>query len=882
MTRLLAALVTTGLLLAADPTDGQVLSLAGTWDLREVGSEQPAIPIQVPGDVHSALLAAGRIPDPYFGDNEEAVQWVGERTWREERTFEVSAEFLQHAAIVLSVEDVDTYASFQLNGQPLGDTANRFRRYRFDAKPLLKAGTNSLAVVFRSASRVAEEKAKALPWPIPHNFGNGIRTKFFNLNRKPMCHNGWDWGIGLMVTGLAGRVDLIAHDRARIDYVTTTQQHSAGRCVVEVAAEVHSAVGGDSTLDLRLGSQQASVPVHLRVGTNQISGTITVDQPRLWWPNDAGEPYLYDLEVAVAGATVRKQVGLRTIEVVTTPDPDGKGSRMLFRVNGRDLFAKGANWIPADALPQRQTRERYAQLLGSAQAAHMNMIRLWGGGQFEQDAFYEECDRRGLLVWHDLMFACALYPADKAFLAEVRAEVEHQVRRLRDHPSIALWCGDNECIGSLNWFEESRKNRDLYLVSYDRLNRTLGQAVEAADPGRSFWPSSPCGGPDAFGDAWHNDSAGDMHYWSVWHSGKDFSAYYAVRPRFCSEFGFQSFSSPEVVATFCPPEQRNPTAPLFEFHQKNNGGNARILETMARYFRQPQGFDNVCYLSQVQQALAITTAVEAWRHQQPRCMGALYWQLNDVWPVASWSSIEYTGRWKPLHHAARRFFAPVAVMATPADKPKEAAPVEPLTADARQAKVPVNLLPKTIPGIDPDQVEIWAVSDRPDPALVLATIELWTFDGTLVETTTLSGRVEPGTSARLASFPVSRFCPTPADQVRRFLAITLVSEAGGVREVSRNFRVFAPYKACDLADAQVQVEPADHQGTWTVTLTADRPAWFTWLETPGIPGEFDDNLVLLLPGRPVTLTFRREGGAPADFARFTAALHVRHLRQTYH
>ena len=337
-------------------------------------------------------------------------------------------------------------------------------------------------------------------------------------------------------------------------------------------------------------------------------------------------------------------------------------------MNGREVFCKGANWIPADALPSNATPELTRKLLQAAKDANMNMIRVWGGGYYEKDFFYDICDELGLLVWQDFMFSCSLYPSTPAFLDEVKAEAAYQVERLQHHACIAIWCGDNELVGALTWFPESRANRDRYLVNYDRLNRTLEEAVKLADPTAIWWPSSPSPGILDFGDTWHDDSKGDMHFWSVWHEGRDFEHYYDVKPRFCSEFGFQSFPSLRLIKEFADsPEDLNISSAVMEHHQRNKGGNARIAETMFRNFRFPMDFGNFVYLSQIQHGLAMRMAVEYWRSLKPHCMGTLYWQLNDTWPVASWSGLDHGGTWKAMHYMARRFYAPVLVTARKTD-----------------------------------------------------------------------------------------------------------------------------------------------------------------------------------------------------------------------
>jgi beta-mannosidase len=833
---------------AAD-SQPNALDLAGTWSVRQADGDQPAIPMRIPGDVHSALLAAKLIPDPYFGRNENEVQWVGEKEWIVERTFEVSNDLLAKKSVCLRLEHVDTFCTVSINGQVVGETGNRFRRYDFEIKPFLNLGKNTITGYFKSSVAISNEKAGKLPFPVPIVDNSMYRN--INLIRKPACNGGWDWGIALMVAGFAGKTELVGTDVARIDYVTCDQAHQPGRCEVTVNVDVTSPARGDTTLDVALGEARVSVPVSLAPGANRVSAKVAVDNPRLWWPNGAGEQALYDLSVKVGDGAFTRKLGLRTIEVINKPDPGDTaakpGMSMTFRVNGVDVYCKGADWIPCDAMTARQTPDRYRGLLGSAQAANMNMVRLWGGGQFEDDVFYQTCDELGLMVWHDFMFSCALYPSDPAFLGEVRAELTHQLRRLRDYACIALWCGDNECIGALTWFEPSRKNRDLYLLNYDRLSRVLSESVAACDPGRTFWPSSPCAGPGDFSDGWHDDNRGDMHYWTVWHENKNFSAFYSVKPRFCSEFGFQSFSSLDVAKTFCSPDQMNPTAPDFEHHQKNTGGNSRIMETMSRYFRFPEGFESTLYLSQVQQGIAIKTAVEAWRHLQPRCMGTLYWQLNDNWPVASWSSLEYGGKWKHLHYQAKRFYAPVAVMVVPADN-------------------------------DPSNIEVWAVNDRAAPAKAEASVELWGYNGKTIAAQKLSGEIAPRSAQLLGRLSVASF-GSDKELDQRFLEVVMTAEVEGKEETARNEWFFDPFKRCDLGDASVDAIPALRNGKWTVTLTTDKPAFFVWANASGVRGEFSDNSFALFPGRPVTLTFTPK--CDATFDDFVKALTVRHLRQTY-
>ncbi len=778
--------------------------LSGVWRLSNATNETVEVcPIEVPGGVHSALLAAGLMKDPYWGRNEIETQWVAKEDWTVSRVFDVSPEMLAHARVVLRLEDCDTFCTLYVNGTKVGSTSNRFRRWDFDVKPFLKPGRNEMRGVFASAWRVADERAKTQTGKC--HMANVPWCKNQALIRKPACHAGWDWGPAQMIAGFCGPVKLIASDGDRIDYVRTRQKWAddLSRCTLEVTAWME-----DGTQEHR---------------------TLEVEDPPLWWPNGSGERKFHTFTVDIRGQRVTRRIGLRKLEVVTA------GGALSFRVNNRSIFMKGANWIPCDAFENRQTPAKYRDLLESAAAANMNMIRVWGGGQYEKDAFYDLCDELGLLVWHDFMFACAVYPGDKAFLDDIAAEFAHQIRRLGDHACIALWCGDNECVGALNWFGDPPEVKAANRKNLEKRQEVSAAAVALYDPDRLFWPSSPCAGPGDYSDAWHDDSKGDMHNWTVWHENKGFENYYKYRPRFCSEFGYQSFPSRETAETFCLPEDVNPTSPDFEWHQKNAGGNARMLETMARYFRFPQGTDAILYLSQIQQAIAMKTAIENWCAQRPRCSGTLFWQLNDNWPVASWSSLEYGGKWKPLQHFARRFYAPVAVAAVPGS----------------------NGVAKVV-----------GFNDTFAPVSAELTVSVRDYDGRVLKTATRPVVLPPN-------------CVQTLDvQPRRedgFLSLRL--EAGAA--VSENDWFFDSFKNHDLPRTRVSatVENGAEPGVFDVELATGKAAFFVWLSVPGIRGEFGDNAFTLLPDRPRKLRFKAK--EPVSAEAFRRALRVTHLRETY-
>lgn len=761
----------------------EVLDLAGDWQLsgRDERDCEIGCPASVPGDVHSALLKAGLMADSFWGCNETNNLWVAKHDWTFSRRFLVTESFLRHSKIVLRLEDCDTFATVFINGNVAGETCDRFLRWDFDVKPFLRIGENEIRCVFASAWRKGDEIAASYGRTYQMACRDYTPIRNQSVVRKPACHKGWDWGLCQQVTGPCGTVRLLASSARRVDYLyaDTVFADDLSRCDVTVFA-----VCDDGS-----------------VVTNRES----LVNPPLWWPNGQGDRRFHVYAVDVDGVRYEKRIGLRKLEVVT------EGGALCFKVNNRPVFMKGANWIPCSAYETEQTPARYRDLLESAVAANMNMIRLWGGGQYEKDCFYDLCDELGLMVWHDQMFACATYPVDKAeFRDLVERECAHQFRRLRDHAAIALWCGGNECKTPVD---------------------IQGAAVKRYDPGRFFWPSSPCAGPDdRSGTTFGKDSSGDAHNWVVWGKSRPFEQYYRSRPRFCSEFGFQSFPSRDVALTFCAPEHLQSGDPDFEWHQKNVGGNDRIRNSFKQNFHMPKDMDATLYLSQVQQAEAIRTAVEGWRTQRPHCMGTLYWQLNDNWPVSSWSSLEYGGKWKILHYRAKRFYAPVAVVGTP--------------------------------GKDSGQAVVWALNDTPKEQVATVVVERRDFAGCIL-----------GRDERQVSIPAQGVLNvgTFAREEGTFLVLRLVAD-----DVTYDGEwLFDRFKDSPVAKAHIAVKV---QGL-DVTLTTDVPAFYVWANVAGIQGEFSANAFTLLPDRPVTIRFK-----PKDFLAESVLkkkLKIMHLRDSY-
>jgi beta-mannosidase len=816
------------------------LDLGGEYTLTSPARNIP-VSIALPGDVHGALLAAGAIPDPYFGDNEKAVMWVHTTPWVMERRFTAGhADTTDY--LTLTLENVDCFATIFLNGEEIGCTQNQFVLYDFDVTGRVRDGQNTLRLEFAVAADIAKSLADSHPFPLPFTLNyqsNGLPGYHMNFVRKAACHAGWDWGICLMPIGVYGRMALRRSRLARQESVTVAQAHGQRSVELSITTRIFAFAEGRVELMHEIAGQKLTDKVAVRAGENVFIHNLTIKSPKLWWPNGQGEQPLYELWTTLDCEVTKRKIGLRKLDWVVEKDAIDYSFKV--RINGRDVTAMGANWIPADAIPSRINPAAVRELLESARDANMNMIRVWGGGQYEPDWFYNLCDELGLMVWHDFMFSCMSYPSDRAFLENVELEITQQLRRLQHHASIALWCGDNEVIGSIGWYPETKSNRERYVANYTRLNSLLQKLIEDEDPSRRFWPSSPSLGYLDFSDGWHTDTRGDMHFWQVWHEAAPFERAREVNPRFASEFGFQSFPSMPVIETFAAPEDRNPSSPVMEAHQRNEGGNARILETMTRYFRFPRDFDEMVYLSQVQQGLAIKTAIEYWRSTKPRCMGTLYWQLNDIYPVASWSSLNYGGGWKLLHHMARRFYLSINVVAVP-DK---------ATGD----------------------IVLKAINDTPRRAEIELAVQAVPMSGQPRVIFTGRGRISPDVAVELARI-------SPADlRADEFVFFTWVGPDGV--ELGANDYFPQPYKAYDLPEAKIASRWESGDGGPVLVLKTDNPALFVTASVEA-PGRFSDNAVTLPPGREVRLAFIPAAGSGRVTNKALASgLRVRHLRQTY-
>ena len=818
------------------------------WQFRDTTSKT-WLPAKIPGCVHTDLLAAGGIPDPFYGTNELDLQWIEERDWEYRTSFTAPAALLAESVIELCADGLDTVATVTLNGKTIAVTDNMFVAHRWEVKRHLRAGRNELVVRFRSAlDYIRNTRADFTP-PAEFNDPVGNRVRI----RKQQCQFGWDWGPRFVSAGIWRDIRLEAGGVNRIAGFRVTQTHTDSGRGVSLALDPELA-RPESKATYRVALSLAGQTV---VESDDLS--LAIPAPQLWWPAGQGEQPLYDLAVTARDAagrdlgTITKRVGLRTIVLDRSPDQWGESFR--FVVNGRPVFIKGANWIPADSFVTRLDRAAYARDLRAAVAANMNCMRVWGGGIYESEDFYDLCDELGLLVWQDFMFACTLYPADPAFLDSVRAEAAHNVVRLRHRACLALWCGNNELIqirANLCAMKADPTLMAGYLALFHEL---LPAVVQAHDGVTAYWPSSEWRGTFENGHEL-GEKSGDTHFWDVWHERKPVKDYEKWAFRFCSEFGMQSYSSPETQATFAP-EDANIFGAVMENHQKNIGGNQVILDYVSRRYRFPKSQDDLIYLSQLNQAYCMGIGVEHYRRLMPRCMGAIYWQLNDCWPVASWSSIEYTGKWKALHHVARRFNAPALVSAhVPGDE-------TPTIGNYRRSSV--------------REVHLHTVYDAPVSKTGLLRWDLFTLDGVIVVSGKKKVALRHGESISQKTLDLAR---PLAQHTRDRLYLRIALDIDGVT-VSEDTVFLAPPRFLDL--------PRPKKTTATIKLLTPTKALIAFtspvfqhrfaFDLPGVTHTASDNYFELYPRekKEVVVEFTK----PITKAALVAKLRFRSLVDTY-
>ena len=626
------------------------------WKMRSL-KEDSWVPAKVPGSVYQAYLDAGKMEDPFYRANEEKALNLIKQDFEFATTFDAEENLRNADRTVLHFDGIDTLGEIYLNGTHLGDTENMHREWEFDVKELLKAEGNELRVILRSPVNYIYDSYEKDPLSV--DCSDAMRG--CSRLRKAHCMFGWDWGPRLPDAGIFRDVKLLGITAARLEDVRLSQKHVDGQVDLEFFVRAEKTAGNEGrkfTYRVTLTAPDGTAEVY-----EDNPAFIHVEQPELWWPNGYGKQNLYGVKVELLDGekildTWEKRIGLRTMTMVR--EKDQWGECFCHEVNGVRVFAMGADYIPEDNVLPRVTPERTRQLLTDARDCHFNCIRVWGGGYYPDDFFYDICDELGLIVWQDFMFACCTYDLTKEFEATITQEFIDNVKRIRHHASLGLWCGNNEMEMFLQenaaaWCKKPSQFSD-YIKMYEYI---IPKVLEVYDPDTFYWPASPSSGGSF--DAPNDENRGDVHYWDVWHGNKPITEFRKFYFRYLSEFGFQSFPSLKTVETFTEPQDRNIFSYVMEKHQRNQSANGKIMNYLGQTFLYPNDFDTLLYASQLLQAEAMRYGVEHFRRNRGRCMGTVIWQLNDCWPVASWAMIDYEGRWKAVQYYAKRFFAPLMI-----------------------------------------------------------------------------------------------------------------------------------------------------------------------------------------------------------------------------
>jgi len=802
------------------------------WEFRQYGTEV-WFPATVPGSVHTDLLASKMINDPFFRLNEKKLQWVDKVDWEYRTVFQVNEDVLSREESVLIFEGLDTYAKVFLNGDLLFEADNMFRTWNVDVAGKLRSGENELMVLLESPTRKGLEALKKFGFQLAADNdqsenGEMGADRVSPYVRKAPYHFGWDWGPRLVTSGIWRPVKLKAWSKGRIEDVNIVVES-----LTDDIAELKIRVGLDVSVAGKYSVQISRdsitgfhVTRDMEHGTGNIEVPVTIHSPELWWSAGSGDQKLYDIKVELVHNeevidSEDVKTGIRDVKLVQEPDPDGKGRSFYFELNGKPVFAKGANYIPNDVFLNRVSPEEYEFIVKSAADANMNMLRVWGGGIYEDDLFYDLCDKYGIMVWQDFMFACSMYPGTDGFLESVRLEAVDNVKRLRNHPCIVLWCGNNEIEGAWGPYEENRgwgwkqryndEQRTIIWKAYDTLfHHILPGVIAQEDPARAYWHSSPSAGMGQL--ASYETTSGDMHYWGVWHGLHPLSDFRKYKTRFMSEYGFQSFPEFNSVKKYTLPADYDIESEVMMSHQRSGIGNLRIRQYMEEDYVIPDDFEHFLYVGQLLQAEAIKVAIESHRADMPYCMGSLYWQINDCWPVASWSGIDYYGRWKALHYFAREAFKPTVLTCSE----------------------------------DDDLFKIKMVTDDKETGNLKLEIRLIDFSGNIL----WESENEFEMPSQELTFSLKEILGKhdPA-------SIVLVSKLiQGEDLIDTDLHYFVKPKKMKLNDPQINMEVNDIGGKIQVKLACVSLAKNVFLYADSLDEQFSDNYFDILPGDTVSVT----------------------------
>lgn len=822
------------------------------WMFSEAGTDQ-WLTATVPGTVHQDLIRQELLPDPFFGTNESKIQWVENKDWVYQTHFDVSAEQFKREGARLVFEGLDTYADVYLNDTLILSGDNMFVGYSVDVRNVIRKGDNKLRIYFHSPITKVLPQWKATGFDYPAD-NDRLDKKLSVFTRKAPYSYGWDWGIRMVTSGIwrpimlhffdgvwmedlyvkqLSLTDLLAQLSNEIEYIGIGHQDKKAIITVECTLEGQSI-------------STKSMPIIIKPGKNRLFIPMEIQHPQRWMPRGWGKPVLYEVTVSIAGpdgviARQTKRIGLRTLRLVN--EKDSLGQSFYFEVNGIPLYAKGANYIPSDALLPKVTTERYRELFQNITEANMNAIRVWGGGIYEDDRFYDLADENGILIWQDFMFACTTYPHDSIFMSRVKAEVEYNIKRLRNHACLALWCGNNEILEGMHYWDwDKQYTPEVYqgmFEGYDALFRVLlPQQVAVFDAGRSYIHGSPLSSNWVRPESW---AFGDSHNWGVWYGKKTFESFDTDSGRFMSEFGFQSFPEMKTIATFATPEDYALESNVMNAHQKSSIGNAMIKTYMERDYIVPETFEDFVYVGLVLQGKGMRYGFEAQRRSRPYCMGTLYWQLNDSWPVVSWSGIDYYGNWKALHYEAKRAFEPILV-----------SPVQ-----------------------RNDTLFVYLVSDElTDREQLRLNMQWKNFRGKVRKNVLLKTRLSANSSMLVYKQAVNELM-TAEQRRNSYIQLTLTDARGNL--LNEQLFFLNKTKDLDLQQPRIKVKTNFRAGASDVTLSTDKLAKDVFIEIPIQGVRFSDNFFDLQPGvkKKITIT------APLLKKDSRIQLKINHLKQTY-
>jgi len=836
----LISFLVSGFMLISSSSEAQTsvinMKLNKNWEFRQTGTTT-WMPATVPGTVHTDLLDNKKIEDPYYRLNERSLQWIDKVNWEYRTRVKLPPEVTERQHIILKFLGLDTYAEIYINDHFLLSADNMFRTWTIDVKKYVKPGENLIRVLLKSPIVIGLQKQELFGCGLPAANDQSVLGGLGNnqvsvFTRKAGYHFGWDWGPRLVTSGIWRNVFLEAWNNQKIVNLHIVQETINSRSAhLEAELEIASDRAGRQEISILVNNELAAHhTIDLQKGTKTYSFDFEIREPKLWWPNGLGQQPLYTISAVLlnhkeVSDSRSVQFGLRTIKLIRKPDIDGKGESFYFEINGRPVFMKGANYIPNDIFLPRVSPEKYENIVKSAAGCNMNILRVWGGGVYEDDLFYDLCDRYGILVWQDFMFACSMYPGDSAFLNNVKHEAIDNVKRLRNHACIAIWCGNNEIESAWGQWDDkagwgykqlyTKEQREVIWNAYDSVfYHILPGVVKRLAEDQPYWPSSPSAGFQK--QASYETRSGDMHYWGVWHGLHPFSDFRKYKARFMSEYGFQSFPEFKTIQKYSIPTDHNIESEVLASHQRSGIGNLRIKQYMAEDYKIPADFEQFLYIGQLLQAEGIKMAIESHRLAMPYCQGSLYWQINDCWPVASWSSMDYYQRWKAVQFFSREAFK--------------------------------NSIISTIE--ENGKIRIYGISDLLKTKAGLLNLKIIDFKGKIFWEQNVNSQLPANTSVVIFEVDTNMLFRS-FDKSKCLLVASFVS---GKKVIDTDYHYFCRVKDLELPDPCISLDINENSEEYSVKISTENLCKNIFLTSTNSEAQFSDNFFDILPGQSLTVT----------------------------